>query len=302
MNEAPEVMIRKRNVIWDSQVLSSWMACKRMCDFQHNLHFTPITGKGNALEIGSLAHVILQSYYESIRDGKSRSVAVADSFIEAEKYYKGDPTNPKKYPGMANTPLDNTDKPKRIGFHYVIKTMQEYFLHYSNEHWVPIDIEKVKGEVIYEDEDIRVLWKVKYDLTVDTNQGIYPVDHKTMSQRRDTLSLNNQFMGQCVVARTNSMILNKIGWQSTLKPNEKFLRPMMNYSSDRLREWVQLVGFYAKEYADFNEQKFFPPNFTHCDKFYGCIFRHVCESDRGMREEELRKEFIVGEPWEPEDS
>lgn len=290
---APEVMIKRKNVILDSQVLSSWMACKRLTDFVHNLNLRPINGKGHYLEMGSMTHHIMRHYYAGVRDGVARSVSIANAMQEGEKYARGIPEDEENYPGIHNCSAEEVSQ--------VLSTAQQYFLHYANEHWVPILVEKVKSEIIYQDEEIRVLWKVKYDLTVDTNQGIYPVDHKTYSQRRDTLDLNNQFMGQCVIAKTNSMILNKIGFQKTVAPKDKFLRPMMSYSSDRLREWIQLVGFYAKEYADYQEAGFYPPNFTHCDKFSGCQFKDVCRSDRSMRETELKREFVVGKAWEPED-
>lgn len=287
------VGIKRRNVIMDATLLSSWMACKRLNEFQHVLNLVPISGKGRSLEMGLILHVVMKNYYQGVRDGVVRSINIAHAIEEGRKYAVGVEDDEKNYPGVKNTSAEEIN--------HVLTTSQEYFLHYSNEHWIPIDVEKVKSEIIYEDEEIRVLWKAKFDLIVDTNQGIYPVDHKSMSMRRETLSLNNQFMGQCVIAKTNAMILNKVGWQKTLKLNEKFLRPMMNYSSDRLREWVQLVGFYAKEYADYHEAGFYPPNFTHCDKFSGCIFRDVCQSDRSMREMEIKQNFVVGEQWEPID-
>lgn len=300
---APEILIPKKNIILDSQILSSWIACKRLTDFRFNMNLVSIHGKGNSLEAGSLAHEILKVYYQGVRDAKPRSVSIEDAFKAGELYYKGDANDEKNFPGLKNTPIDNEgDKDdKRISYNHVVKTMREYFLYYANESWIPIDIEKVHGSVIYEDEEVRVMWKAKFDLRVDTNQGIYPVDHKTAKQRRNTLSLNNQFMGQCVLNKSNAMIIDKIGWQKTLKPSEKFSRPMMSYSTDRLKEWVDLVGFYAKEIIEFNELGFFPPNFSHCDKYSGCQFKEVCEQDRNMREYELRRLFIVGEPWEPED-
>lgn len=288
MNESPD----KKSIILDSQILSSWMSCKRLTDFRFNHNLVPIAGKGKALEMGSLAHHILMIYFKSLRDKHSKAEGIEQAFISANKYIVGDINNEVIYPGVK---LEQED------IDTVLKTMREYFIHYQNEYWIPIEVEKVKGVVVYEDDEIQVLWKTKFDLLTDTNQGIYPVDHKTMSRRSDALSLNNQFMGQCVNAGTNAVIINKIGWQKTLKPVEKFTRQVISYSNDRLSEWKQLVGFYAKEIVDFNEMQFFPPNFTHCDKFFGCAFKMVCEADRNMRQEELKLHFKVGEAWEPVD-
>lgn len=294
----PQILIPKKDIILDSQILSSWMACKRLTDFRFNHNFVPISGKGNAIEAGSIVHEIQKTYYQLKRDGKNRAESI-DAALKAGNTYWLNET--------VNVPAESVKADKEAGIHAAIgwdhiqKTMIDYFLFYNNEHWIPILVEQVQGQIIYEDDEIRVLWKAKFDLTVDTNQGIYPVDHKTMSQRRDTLSLNNQFMGQCVLQKSNSMIVNKIGWQTSLKPNEKFIRSVMNYSTDRLKEWVDLVGFYGKEIINFTEANYFPPNFTHCDKYSGCMFKEVCSSDRNMREQEIKFKFVVGEPWEPLD-
>jgi len=284
-----------KNVIFDSQILTGLMNCERLTDYQFNQNLIPITGKGNPIECGSLLHEILKVYYQKIRAGEARWPAINSAKQAGEVLFKE----------MQNVPLDNVVHPnghvQYIGWNYILATMDEYWEHYSNESWTPIEIEKVVSEVIFEDSDVRVLWKAKLDMTVDTNQGIYAVDHKTMKQRRDTISLNNQFMGQCVVTHTNGVIINKVGWQKTLKGNDKFTRPMMCYSSDRLDEWKQIVGYYAKYYIELNESGYWPPRFSFCDKFNGCLFRGVCESDRSMRDEEIKLHFITGEPWEPLD-
>jgi hypothetical protein len=144
------------------------------------------------------------------------------------------------------------------------------------------------------------MWKAKLDLAVDTNQGIFPVDHKSMKQRRDSTTLNNQFSGQCFLMKTRQVIINKIGFQTSLKVNEKFTRPVLSYSADRLIEWSQIiVPFWAKQLLAYNEIGYWPPNYTHCENKYGfCQFRGVCEANSGMREEEIRLNFVKGEPWD----
>ncbi|MET0786270.1 MAG: hypothetical protein ABWY25_06150, partial [Paenisporosarcina sp.] len=141
----------------------------------------------------------------------------------------------------------------------------------------------------------------KLDLVCDTNQGIYPVDHKTMQKRRDTMSLNNQFIGQCLVKGTRGMHINKIGFQSSLKPEEKFTRNMVSYSAARLIEWQsETLPFHAKQLLMYEEIGHFPPNYTHCEGKYGkCPFHTVCESNPDMREEEIKLHFKVGPVWDP---
>lgn len=224
--------------------------------------------------------------------------AVCDGTGIIKKPECGHPAN--EFPGVVNTPRESEGT--KIGWQHALDTCKEYLDFWKNDFWVPLETEVVKGINIYEDDDIRVMWKAKLDLTVDTNQGIYSVDHKTMKQRRDTNSMNAQFMGQCLVMGTRNAFINKIGFQKTLKPEEKFMRTAMSYSAPRLLEFQsQTVPFYAKLLLMYAENEHFPPNFSHCENKYGnCPFyRDVCSSDPDMREENIRLNFVVGPVWNP---
>lgn len=290
-------MTEKKNVVLDASVLTSLMSCERLTEFVYIQNLQPITGKGNSLEIGSLLHKMLEVYYRTIRDGFSKQLAIGNGLIAGDQYIlEGEDGT-----GLKNTYADNTKHKNgsidKIGYNYVKNTFEQYCDFYKNDFWVPLETEVVKGKVIYEDEEVRLLWKAKLDLIVDTNNGILPVDHKTMRQKRDTLSLNNQFMGQCILMETRSVVINKIGFQQSLKAEEKFTRHVMSYSASRLAEWLGIAAYYAKYYTSLAEGQYFPPRFSHCDKFFGCTFKRICESDMNMREELLREYFVVGEPW-----
>lgn len=326
----------KKNVILDATVLTALMACPRMADLRFNHNLISIKGKSNSLECGSIVHKFLETYYKLIIQGMRKEQATQFAMASAELYIRGckfctdfvpficpncngqrvninceecnglgSINKPKcghsidEYPGVHNTPKDSEGY--KIGWQHALDTCDQYLIFYKNDHWVPLEVEVVKGEVLYEDDDVRVLWKSKLDWIVDTNQGIYPVDHKTMKQRRDNNSLNNQFIGQCMIMRTRNVFINKIGFQTTLEPKEKFTRPPVSYSAARLLEWQsETLPFYAKLLLMYAETGHFPPNYTNCQHMFGnCAYKSVCESDPGMRAEELRNNFKVGRTWNP---
>jgi len=274
----------KKNVIFDATFLSMLMSCARLADFRLNHDFQSISGKSVSLEMGSIVHVVLECYYQHMINGFKREMAIAQAMIAGQEYILSDE--------VKNCDIKDTE--------WALKTCEEYFEFYKNDSWTPLFVEKVMRETLYEDDEIRVMWKAKLDLGVDTNQAILPVDHKTMKQRRDTLNLNNQFTGQCILMKTRMMIVNKIGFQTSLKPVDKFTRVMVSYSADRLLEWQsEILPYWAYQWLSYIESGYYPPNYTHCENKYGfCQFKNVCESDRGMREEELGHNFIVGEKWD----
>jgi hypothetical protein len=276
----------------------------------------------------------MEVYYGAVIQGFSKSQAHGMGMVAAELYARGCPyckdfeplceiktgetkdththnincqLKPKcghkvnEYEGVRNTPYE-PEKQYQIGWKWVLETCEQYYEFYKNDYWVPLEVEVVKGRILYEDDEITILWKAKMDLVTDTNQAILPCDHKTMKQRRDSMSLNNQFMGQCIIQGTPRMIINKIGFQTTLKPEEKFLRATMSYSAARLLEWQgTILPYWAYKLLDYQENDYWPPNFDHCENKYGnCPFAEdVCSGDPNEREREIRLNFIVGPDWNP---
>lgn len=304
---------QKKNVILDATTLSSLMSCARFGDLRLNHRFTSSKGRSNSLEVGTLIHKVFEVYYKHMIGGFSRSAAIGAALTAGQLFVTGCPHcsdasvekpickhEPGEYPGLQNTP--ELSEKWTVGWRFALDTCQQYFDFYKNDAWIPLTAEEVKGEVLYEDDEIRVLWKAKFDLIVDTNQiGIVSVDHKSFKQRRDKSTLSNQFTGQCLLLKSRNVIVNKVGLQTTLKIDERLTREVVSYSSDRLLEWQsEILPYYAYKYIQYSESGYWPPNYTHCDGMFGpCMFKMVCEADRSMREEVLRNEFIIGPVWDP---
>ncbi len=314
---SPEILIIKKNIVFDATVLSTLMGCGRLTDFRFNHNLIGIEGKSNSLEVGSIVHKYLEVYYRHIIQGFNKSLAHSAGMTAGELYARGCPfctnfesseSDPKpkcghkinEYEGVKNTP-PKPEKPYQVGWEWALETCNQYHEYYKNDFWVPLEVETVKGKILYEDDEIRILWKAKLDLATDTNNGIFPCDHKTMKQRRDTNSKNNQFIGQCLIMGTRSVVINKIGFQTTLKPEEKFTRAMVSYSAKRLIEWQgTILPYWAYKLIEYEESEYWPPNYDHCENKYGnCPFNEVCDADPEEREHELKLHFIKGPDWNP---
>ena len=323
---------KKKNLVFDASVFSQIMGCGRKTDYRYNLNLEPINGKSNNLETGSMMHKILEVFNINTINGFNRTTSIQNGLAAGLMYALGcrhctrfEPIHNHEenldcndscilvpsckhkideYPGLVNTPPDNTTKPDRIGYNYVLDTANQYFEFWKNDFWIPKEAESVKGKMLYEDDNIRIYWKAKIDTLVDINDNsgkLYSKDYKTMKQNRDTVSLNNQFMGQCFVTEQRKVFIDKIGFQTSLKPEQKFSRPPVQYTTDALIEWQsEIVPYWAYQYLSWFESGYFPPNFDHCEtKFGKCEFISACEADKILREEELKRLFIVGKPWDP---
>jgi len=306
----PEVVMEGKtaNVVLDSQLFSSFMGCARKGNYRFNRNLVSTKGKSNALECGSYVHTIFEHYYRAIIAGKSKGDAISIGFDAGDEYVRGyHPDN--KYvldadeKGIHNTPLTAADasSPYQTSIEQARQTMDEYFQHYLNDMWTPIAVEEVRGDLIFEADDIRIIWKAKYDLIVDTSAGLMSVDHKTMKQRKDTMTLNNQFMGQCLVLKNRTVIVNKVGFQKTVKPHDKFTRPGINYTFDNLEEQrTEVIPYYARMWVAYKEANFYPPNYQQCENKFGMceFYEDICRNDRGMREEALKIFFKEDRPWD----
>jgi len=288
----------------DSQVLTALMKCPAAFNYRFNENLEKNEGKSNSLECGSLTHTILEFFYKARIEGKNRNDAIDIGFEAGKEYlvaYKE--TNKyvkeKDHLGILNTPEESTKKPDRLGWRYVFATMHEYFDFWRNDSFTPVGVECVKSHLIYKDDEMQILWKAKFDLIEDTPGGFLPTDHKTMSQRRDTLSLNNQFMGQSIIMASRQVRINKIGWQTSLAPEEKFQRVYIPYSVDRLAEWANVtVPHHARMLIAYTEAGHFPFTYN-CEGQYGkCNFYAIDESDRANREVIKQTQYRVGKPWD----
>lgn len=337
--ESPTIIVPKKNIILDATLCTAIMTCARFAELRFEKQLVQISGKSNSLEVGSIVHKVLEVYYKSVINGVKKSDAVGFALTAGELYIKGcqfctdfvpfhyedgghsfhegqsnhtcnekcilkpqcgHPIN--EYPGVRNTPPENQSKPDRVGWKWALETCEQYFDYYKNDFWVPLEVETVKRDIVYEDDEIRVMWKAKLDLTCDTNQGIFSVDHKTMKQRRDSSILNNQFKGQCLVMKTRQVIINKIGFQISLKDTEKFTRPIMSYSADVLNEFQsEIIPHTAYKLLEYSESGYYPPtgHGVNCESKFGmCVFNEVCEADRNLREQILKNNFVVGPKWD----
>lgn len=295
-----------RTIALDSQILNTVQACARKVNFEFIQNWRP-TEKAEALEKGDLMHRMLAHYYRAKLEGRTDINVAIEEAVELA------------HVASINMDLNESTIDENI------MQFKAYCLYYQNDGWKPLEVERPFSKVLYRREDevvwrvgdvvateqtpnavktvlsegLQILYEGVIDLIADTPHGIFVTDHKTASRRSTPSKLSNQFMGYCWATESFNFIVNRIGFQKTLAASERFQRPFLSYNKQILDEWAQNAIYWTKMLVHYIDTGFFPPNFTSCDKYSGCIFQKVCESIPEVREFKLVSNFYVGEPWSP---
>jgi hypothetical protein len=242
-----------------------------------------------ALEKGTLCHLAAEVYYKGIMAGKPFEQRVGEALEEMGA-------------AAAETGLPSEDI---ILCH---KTMNEYFNFYRGDPLVPILVEAPFAYELakYEPDDtypegVQIIFEGKFDVVFknEAQDCILVTDHKTGSRNSEPSGLSNQFMGYVVVGQQfgakRMAMINKIGFQKTLPPDKKFVRHILPYSKEVLADWVDWTVARALYIDQCNETETYPPDFTKCDEYSGCMFKDVCLAPPASRQGILQRFFKIGE-------
>lgn len=282
-------MTEKKNIIFDGSILNEVQLCAARAQFSHELNLRPAEGPATPLEEGDLLHHILENYYNGIKnkgvellyDNSSFDAFIEQCVSDGETYA----VNKNLLPQEVST---------------VIYQFQEYVKHYRMDGLTIKEVERPFIVPVYEDDEITISYTGKIDLIGDApNFGTSIIDHKKSSRTQVPSSLSNQFTGYSFATGIRMVIVNKIGFQKTLSPEDRFKRYPIFYTDNQIERWKKNTIWWGLQYAFYIENDTWPENRTSCDKYAGCIFTPICEaSTQEAREWIMTTRFITGEPWD----
>lgn len=279
-----------RTFIIDSQNLSMFQECgeKYRLTFKENLKPTfaapPLT-KGGVLHTG------LESYYKYLmaHPGEDR-LLIHNQAVELAK------SDAEAKAALIDINLDDANE--------VIYQIGEYLEYYKDDDIQPIAVEEPFLKVLYEsvDDDFRLIYAGKVDLVATAARYQWkpvPFDNKSSARNQTPSGRSNQFFGYCWALDSNILVVNKVGFQKTLSPAERFKRYPLSYPQEYREQWVRNTIKWGYKLAWAIENDEWEENLTSCDKYSGCIFLPICESiTPEAKEWKIRTEFITGEPWD----
>ena len=278
-------MSTKKIIKIDSQILNSFSQCERLFEIGHVLNLRGI-GEQYSLERGQLCHDILHKYYDELKASRNK-LASRTKALEFGRYKAS-------FYGAIDTPRAME----------ILDNMGQYFNYYSNERWLPIDTEQIHKKVIYEDDEIAVLYVCKIDVTVTGESAdipLMPVDHKTYDRWFDPLIGDNQFTGYTTILGVDWITINKIGFQKSYGPEKKFRRVKLGpYNEPKKEEWIHNTVRLCKDMIFCLETGTFPMRRSQCGMYGGCKGLPICDSDPRARQGIMDKLYKITEPWNPE--
>jgi len=263
------------NIVFDSQILSSFMACPREMNNRFNKHLVPIGGISSSIMKGQLAHIGLAKYYERMGQGAPREICRLAAIEEMK----------------IKSPTLDLDGDDIILVH---RTFNEYVEYRKGDVFLVQFVERHFQIKIYESFPLRIFLTGRIDLgiTEPNSSQIIPLDHKSESEHWFYSSLSNQFKIYALACNSSELIVNRFGFQTSLKAEKKFKRERIVFDLGCMDEFKnEVLPYYAKQMLIVMEDNYYPPNYTNCIKgHWGCIFSDrysggICNIKPELREE-----------------
>lgn len=291
--------MQQKILSFDSQIINTFQSCARKCQLAFQQNVTTVE-KADRLEEGSMIHDMLEIYYSlqldhfefdtpnweliraaGIKAPVSRTVQQAKDFAISCGYL---------FATKNDLPADEVDE--------VIHHFTQYCEYFQHDEWHPLAVEEVGSKILYEDEALKVIYNFKIDLVAEKGRVIAPFDHKSSRRRQEPISLSNQFIGYCYGLGMNNIVINKIGFQKTLTPKQRFNRYILTIDDARIAEWERNTIWWARAMVASEETGVWPMNLTSCDKYSGCVYIPICETDPESRLFKIERDFKTGESWD----
>lgn len=280
-------MSDKPILVFDSSEQDDFQMCARRWHLIWDFQLKSIMSK-YTLDRGTLLHTLLAQYYKLRIKGIEIQNAVEQS-VEIGR--------------QQSLELEGLLPKECAEVYFQFREYVRYWHEGNRDQFYPLEdgIERPFFKIIYEDENLIVALQGMVDFLgkqVGTDHLVI-LDHKGMSKREDYTLLRNQFKNYCLALGVDTLYVNKVGFQKTLPPEERFSRQRIFYYPDQLEEQREVLIADAKMMMLYRDNGFFPPNFTSCDKYGGCQFKDdFCGARPDARPYKIGTHYLIGDRWD----
>lgn len=281
-----EILETKEKIIicFDASELDTFEACQFKWHLSSHLNLKPKVTKPY-LEMGALIHYLLELHYKSKMINPFVEPIKREEIIELGRVKS----------------LEFDLSLEEVGEHiFQYREYARYYEDETTENIIPVAVEEPFLVKIFEDDDLIVYVQGKPDLIFrySNSNDLILMDHKRVSRDSNISALRNQFLLYCVACQTDTFIVNKVGFQKSYKPKERFKRVPFIYNKEILDEWKTEVVGRAREMILAQQFESYPKNRSSCEKWDGCWYQRYCTTRPSAREFLIGTEFIISESWD----
>src|SRR5882672_5971035 len=212
------------SIVLDATMLDTFTSCEAKFNMRFNLNKVQVE-KPKALDQGGIIHIGEESYFNALKqDSRESSFDIRlESAIDA-----------MKTSWLTDSELDQ----KTFDNIILVYKENKRFWKDRDERLEVLAVESPFIYLLHEDETIKLFMIGKIDLLVnEPGYDKLPYDHKSYSRSYPVRRLMNQFCNYAYATGSNYLIVNKIGFQETLKPSEKHKRIPLSYDPLILEQW-----------------------------------------------------------------
>lgn len=286
----------KTNIVFSASSLKLFKHCKKKFKYAHLMRKTvPVYEKPKPLDFGTLGHIGEESYFNDLAKGIHFNDRIHNALMKI-KATASDATS------------SNVNIVEELPILENAFSQSCEFWRFEDEHLEILAIETPFDYVLYEDDYIRIIISGKIDLLVNkpgmgggASYTNLPYDHKFISRDFPSDRLDDQFINYTVPTGSNFLIVNKVGMQKTLKPEEKFKRIPLSYDPLIVQQWKDnTIETILNEYLNSVVKDSFPMNEGSCRKFGRlCEFYQVCDSSgEAAKKFKLESQYVDREKWD----
>lgn len=267
-----------------SSHLNELSLCFQRYDYWENDLLRPLR-RNQAFAKGTVLHKMMEIYYNSLIARREKKTEIA----------RGDMIELAILEGRREAVKEEVDGEDFEIIRNSFKENVNYW--WGKDGWIPLAAEVPFSKILFESSTLLVLYEGKIDLLIEHEGKQKVVDHKSESRKSEPIPFNNQFTGYSWAAELPDLIVNKVGFQSSKKIEEKHRHIPFQYSEFKIQEWIKDTMYYVNSLLACTEHDYWPRNRTGCEKFGSrCPYLKLCdapsEKDRLIT---LKTDFMIGE-------
>lgn len=275
----------KVTIVLDATMTDTYLSCEQKFYYRFKLNKTTDV-KPFALDNGGIVHIGEEHYYQKLAEGASFKERLDAMHSSIDLAY-----------AEQDCALEQVEI-QRI--HDVLDECQRFW-RVRDERMTIKAVENSFAYTLHEDENIILVMIGKIDLLVDEDSYVnLPYDHKSYQREFPSKRLANQFTNYANACGSNYLIVNKIGFQTSLPMEKKYRRITLAYDPLFIEQWKNNMVKVAYRYLQSEAEDEWIMDYTSCDK-YGrlCEYHELCDtSGEVSRIHKLNVNFKTVEPWD----